>query len=265
MHKTATTYLQFNFLPSLIDTTVYHPYRFYDRIGTQALKRNFIISNEGMSGVAWNDKWLLGKINDHHWIDSFSHAIENCRKLYPHAEIIIVFRRHGDLLISMYKQYVQEGGTLPFEKFYGEHGVINQKDLHFSTRLHLLQTAFKKVYALSFEDIKQYKENYFIKFFDFCGIAADPDKIRSTFSNESISGVKIEILRRINTVYCRFPKAMRKGLNRVRLTPRHILQRRLRFWKPRDNERMITVAHDVNQHFDNDWESISKYFWRYNE
>ena len=119
LHKTATTYLQRSFFPELIDIEIYHAPRFFDQIGKiQLNEKDLLISNEGISGVAWNELWKNGIQNEYHWIDSFKNAIGNLKILFPDAIILVLYRKHGELLISMYKQYIQEGGVLQLNRFY---------------------------------------------------------------------------------------------------------------------------------------------------
>jgi hypothetical protein len=44
------------------------------------------------------------------------------KKLFPKSKCIIDFRRHGELVKSLYKQYIHKGNTREFESFFGEMG-----------------------------------------------------------------------------------------------------------------------------------------------
>lgn len=259
LHKTGTTFLQRNFFP-------FYKNVHYSNKGISFKKfpynkcHNFLISNEALSGRPWNVDWLEGKENDFSWFYSFQVAIENLKVIFPEAHIVIVFRRHGDLVCSLYKQYIQEGGVLKFEEFYGPAGVIKESDLNFSRRLKFLQQKFSKVSVLSFEDFKEEGAEYFNSFFKAQGFDTSSSSNKKK-ENSSISGNKIEILRRINKYYYKSPKVLKDVLALTNLTPRRVFQKRLNFWKPQDPNYLKVFRSEINEALLSDWNEIEKQFW----
>ena len=267
MHKTGTTYLQTSFFKMLRNVEIINSPKFYQNfakdIDAEFANTNYLISNEGISGVAWNHDWLLGKQNTYHWIDSFETGVRKLKSIFPDPIIIIFFRKHGDLLLSMYKQYIHEGGTLGLEDFYGNDKLIRDKDLSYSTRIDRLKSTFNSVYFLSYEDFKSMGDKFLIKFFGEIGLQIDETKKIKSRSNVSISGWKIDSLRAINKVYIKFPEKIRKAFFRLRISPRHIFQNYLSFWKSKDSEKYSILKNEINEIFDLDWEYFNKHKWNY--
>lgn len=263
MHKTGTTYIQNYFFNSLENVEIVSHPQFYQNISKKKMSDSdwFLISNEGISGVAWNYNWLIGEKNKFCWIDSFHNGIDKIKLLFPEAIILIFFRKHGDLLISMYKQYLHEGGVLKIEDFYGENKVISEKDLSISTRINKLKDEFKDVYFLSYEDYKEFGDKYLIDFFGSFGIRYNSTKTKIHFRNESISGKKMELLRNVNKFYIRLPLKLRKAMRRLRISPRDIFQKHLSFWKTRDSDNIISLKNQINKDFEIDWRFFQENKW----
>jgi hypothetical protein len=234
-------------------------------MGLEAYARNILISNEGISGTPWNRDHVYGKKSTFNWMDSFTKSIQNLKRLHPEAVPIIFFRKHGDLLISMYKQYVQEGGILELNQFYGENEVIRDSDLSFEKRIGLLQHYFDQFYVLNFEQFKKEGDIYLDRFFGSLGIeGTSTGQKEKKQANVSISGKKIDLLRRINPYYNRVPVKARKAIRLLRLSPRDILQTKLSFWESPESEQLTKLKNEVNLKHNEDWKSIDKWFWNVN-
>ena len=261
LHKTGTTFLQRHYFPELNGLTYQTSRRFYTKFSQQELSSTLLISSENLSGIPWNEEWKKGIINNHRYLSSFKRAIENLYRVYPDSRIIVVFRRHGDFLLSLYKQYVQEGGVLQFQEFYDEKGVIKNGDLDFSYRVGYIKKYFQKVDVLSFEDFKAGGIDYFDRYFISLGIGKS-EILNNHSVHQSINGKKIELLRRINKVYPKIPKAFQNLLAKNDLTPRKILQARMEFWKSKDPEIFEVIREQVNQKFADDWLKMEKLKWQ---
>lgn len=257
LHKTGTTYLQKSYFPFLKGLNYFSGYPFFTLFGQQELVNKTLISKEALSGLPWNEKWKKGIPNEDHWFSSFKLSVNNLKTVFPDARIIIVFRKHGDLLLSLYKQYIQEGGILPFSKFYGDEGVIRKEDLLFQERIQVLKNNFNHVDVLSYEKFKAEGDSYFDNYFSTLGIVRTKSDVGNQKRNHSVSGKKVELLRGLNKVYFyRTPFYLRRFISFLRLTPRRIVQERLGFWKSEDSLEMKSNADQINLEFKQDWESI---------
>ena len=261
LHKTATSLLQRQYFSKLENLTFQNSKDFYLRFGKEELHEKLLISSEALSGLPWNEKWKRGIPNNYQYRESFKRAIENLNRLYPDSHIIVVFRKHGDFLFSLYKQYIQEGGVLTFNEFYNEKGVIRDEDLNLSFRIKYIKRFFKEVDVLSFENFKRDGIAYFDSYFDSLGYQRK-GVIRKNRANQSISGKKIEILRFINKFYPRIPGRIQNLLSKNHITPRKILQARMRFWKSKDPDRIKIIQQKVNQKFKEDWAAVEEQQWK---
>lgn len=269
LHKTGTTYLQYNLFPRLEDTIYIHGNRFFQQWSKQSIQSNesCLWSYEGFSGVAWTESSLRMRYpnNSGYWIKSFEENINNLKVFFPGASIICVFRKPGDLVLSMYKQYIHEGGILSFKDFYGSDGVIGEQDLALLARVDLLKKSFDNCYFFSYQDFLTMGDKYFVDFFktEFdLNIGDNPDQ-KSVKSNRSVAGWKLEALRRTNIYYGHFPSSVRKSLRRLRWSPRDIFQNRLSTFNAKDNESLVDRIKEINHCFSGDWDVFEKqYQWK---
>ena len=254
--KTGTSFLQKKFFPHLNGVNFFRSFSF--RMLAEVSSSNiFLFSHESISGHPWNKKWIDGEQNPHHWLNSFDIATENLKKLYPNAHIIIVFRKHGDLLISLYKQYLHEGGVLRLQDFYSANGVIRDEDLNFQYRIEKLTQIFENVDVLSFEDFKYRGVDYFIDYFKEFSLASSFTHNNKN-ENSGVSGKKIEMIRMTNKFYRKIPRFIRFIFFKTKFTPRDIFQHRLGFWNSPDSRELLQIKEDVNSRHRNDWEFVIK-------
>ena len=81
-------------------------------------------------------------------------------------------------------------------------------------------------------------------------------------SNISISGPKIEILRRYNIIYNKLPRVIQKPVNILRLNPRKLVQQKLSFWKTADNLEIKELKVRINDEFHKNWEYFLSQQWK---
>jgi hypothetical protein len=266
LHKTATTYLQYQFFPAMTGVRYIHGSDFFKQWQSQSGDRNkkLLLSYEGFSGLAWNRTWLLGARNDFHWLDSFVFNIESLKLFFPDATLIVFFRRHGDLLVSMYKQYIQEGGVLSLNSFFGDDCVITPNDLSFRVRIELIKKLFPNSFFINYEEYKAIGDDYLKTFFSQeLNIHSNlrPVNNNNIKSNNSITGLKIEWLRTINKYYGTLPIKVKSGLRYVGWSPRDIFQERLDFWKPADPAELQILREKVNDERSQDWDYFLANQW----
>ncbi|HYW34937.1 MAG TPA: sulfotransferase domain-containing protein [Balneolaceae bacterium] len=98
------------------------------------------------------------------------------KELFPEAKILIVFREQSDLLVSSYKQVVQEGfsGSIKQYIYPPKNGAkipqFNLKFLEYSHLIKLYQNKFgnNNTLALQFELMKENPARFFSLIFKFC-------------------------------------------------------------------------------------------------
>lgn len=265
LHKTATTHIQYSFLPNLQGVVNAHGNKFF-RNWSRQLDDNtthMVMSYEGFSGVPWNDKWKTGITNDHSWLGSFSLNIQKLSQIFPNAAVFVFFRKHGDLLVSLYKQYIQEGGVLPIAEFYGNGKVIAPDDLSIKRRIELIKQSFRQVYLLNFEAYKLQGDNYLKEFFyNEFSIQTGAISVKSKKNNRSVSGWKLDWLRKVNIYYNRWPQRLKKVIRYIRWSPRDIVQTRLSFLKSEDSIEIKRLKQSINRKFTSDWDYFLQQQWK---
>ena len=266
IHKTGSTFLQYNYFPAIKSINYFHsPLAFTHLLQSGcSLDENLLLSCEGFSGMPWNALWKDGIQNDFHWINSFKKSICNLHKLIPEANLLIFLRQHGDLLLSMYKQYIQEGGVLKLNEFYSETGLIRKEDLNYNLRIKKACSLFNKVYVLSYEDFKKFGNKFLDSFIEKeLNLSRNDLSINKSKFNKSISGSKVELLRKINKVYRKFPFRLSNFLNCLGWGPCRILQQKLAFWSPMDSVYFQKIRDEINFEMQNDWKYVEDVKWKY--
>lgn len=218
-HKTASTYFQkkvwpklegFNYINWGLDynksylkfaheNPMAFEKKYYLNIFKKELssKNNFLISEEKLSGQPsyryLNNQNLLNQLN----------------QVFPNAKYIVFIRNQFDLSISLYKQYIKEGGWKSIEEYFGfvngkfieNHSVLSENfnlsmlrfDKYFEYLLTLIPLENLKI--VQYEDLpnpKKYKE-----IFDFLEVNQYP---KYTFNkiNSGFNGSQINLARMIN-------------------------------------------------------------------
>ena len=250
MHKTGTSFLQKEVFPKLENTFYAHNNQFFVPWKEQLPinSDNMLLSYEGFSGFPWDNKQ-----SRNNWLQSFDLNIKQLKKFFPDAIIIIFFRKHGDLITSLYKQYLHEGGELCFNDFYGDNKIIDKKDLNIKHRLDFIKDNFNKVYFLNYQSFLEIGTDYLRHFLNKELSLELHEAVKPNKTNVSVSGPKKEVLRHYNIIYNRLPRILKKVLVVLRLQPRKFVQQKLAFWQAKDNDSFINLKEEINKEFENDW------------
>lgn len=178
---------------------------------------------------------------------------ENARRLhaiFPEARVIVVVREPIDMIKSMYRQYVQEGGALDCETLltagYPRRTYFDRNFLNYDEVLDLYVGLFgaDRVCALPYERIVDSPQQFVNDLFEFCGVSPlNLDEIKQRRKNRGLSMPSLAVARRLNRV-------LGSAFNPAPLLPqrlvtwrelRHFLQRRVdprladRLWSDAEN------------------------------
>ncbi len=135
---------------------------------------------------------------------------ENARRLqaiFPEARVVIVLREPIDMIRSIYRQYVQEGGALDCESLltarYPQRTYFDCNFLNYDEVLDLYAGLFgrDRVCALPFESLVDSPQQFVDELLGFCGV--DPlnlDDIRQRRKNRGLSMPSLAIARGFNRV-----------------------------------------------------------------
>lgn len=266
--KTGTTFLQHLIFPMLRDVNYLETNtNIKNFINNYNLKNQFLISSESLSGNPFSG----------YWFRDFKNNIVKVKKLFPDASIILGVREHKSLIKSLFNQYLHEGGTKDFTRFFNqandEKYFFERADLSYKLRIELIEEYFENVYCFSFEEFKVDFESFFRKFGRFLGVRLEEieeiisysKKIKSSNINKGVGLLQGEILRKLN----RFdfflrkmpgsPSLNNKYFNRLRLSPRALCQRRLKNIDHRELNVRELISPDVDQMLNEDWEWTLNY------
>ena len=157
-YKTGTTTLQnliFPFWPNM----VYVNDLYLSYIVLLDENKKYIISNETLFGRPW--KWHGAserRNNGLRWEDERRLIIKALSRLFPDAQILLSLRNHAHFILSLYKQYLHEGGVKKlgeFYDFYQNRGVIRRDDINYMPTINLLEQSFKlKPFVFTLDEIQ---------------------------------------------------------------------------------------------------------------
>jgi len=139
-YKTGTTLLQKKIFP-FWQNIVYVNDLWLSYLALVDDSKKYIISNETLFGRPWARNSALS------WAGERQKIIIALSRLFPDAQILLSLRRHSAFILSLYKQYLHEGGTLKLQQFFditNDRGVIRKGEILFMDTIKLLQRCFER-------------------------------------------------------------------------------------------------------------------------
>lgn len=256
LHKTGTTFLQQAVFPVLGDLHLVLQMQDVRHLFKARPDQQILVTHEGLSGHPFQGAWKEE-------FDTYMHGIS---RLFPESKCIIGFRRHDRLVRSLYKQYLQEGGTQEPDFLFAVDGsgLIQPEELLFRDRLDVARRCFSDVFVYTQEGLRTDFEANLRGLATFLGTdAISPDSIDRSDRNTSIrTDVQARLLRTLNRVDHRLkqlplvPTLHNPLFRRLRLTPRAVCQHRLSgltgdaFELPKSTSRYLQEA------FADDWDYV---------
>lgn len=252
LHKTGTTYLQEFVFPKLEGIHYSIGWRAFRNLFNAKEGQRILVSDEGMSGNFKSGRWLK----------EFEKNLHIMQDLCGDPKIIIGFREHGKFLSSIYKQYLHEGGTEDFGVIFNleNSGMIKEEEMYFRPRIEALQAKFSDVFVYHQADLQKNFGSFLNGLCDFLEIPQHPV---DHFSRDTInvgvrSKAQVERLIRLNKVAAKLkkwplhPNWYGRGFNKLKLTPRHICQDRMRSDGPAW-ELEATIRDHISRTYAEDW------------
>jgi hypothetical protein len=226
--KTGTTFLQKAVFPKISSITYIRRRHNLRTLVRSPASRKILISDEAFSGNPLNGSWS----------NEFEKNVQMMQVIFNAPAIIIGFRRHESLLISLYKQYLQEGGTGTIKDLFDPFtntGLIKRHELHFRRRLEYLDRHFQRVFVYSQEELHTNLSGFLADLATFMDVSIPQPEHLSLFErNVGLRGVRqARILRHLNRLDRGLDRAKYlptlngRILRKLRLTPRHLCQHRL--------------------------------------
>lgn len=184
MHKTGTTFLQWNVYPFLDVNYLWH--FFYKSPFNDILNLNKEIDykkvKEKLSKVLSEDKInIISEENIYTYQftkeDDRFKRLERIKKVFPKAKIIFGSRKAEDSLISWYVEYVAVGGVLDYQGFLDRY--MNLDKLDFEPYVKKLHDFYgkKNVFVYSMSELRKNQDQVVKNICDFIGVET-PEKYR---------------------------------------------------------------------------------------
>ena len=198
MHKTGTTFLQWNVFPFL--NAKFHWHIFYKSWLKDVLnlskeidiskinkKLKKTLSKEKINIISEENIYTYQFTKE----DDRFERLERIKKIFPNAKIIFGSRRREENLVSWYVEYVSVGGTLDFKGFLKNY--MNLKKLDYQPYIKKLEELYGKenVFDYSIDELRKDQDEFIKKLCDFIGVEK-PGKYRK---QPSRVGYSLKILR----------------------------------------------------------------------
>ena len=190
LHKTGTTYLQSEVFPNLKGIT-YVPWSRFETFFRPSTHPNCLISREGLSGGLWAP------------LEEREATFRALSQSFPEARLLIAFRRHDSYIVSTYRQYLHQGGTLSFPDYFTlgrESSFMKPEQFVFSPFLDWIERYFHtSPFVFFFEELRTNLEPLLAEMTTFLGAESlRPDDLSNRSQNRGLPYYAGSILRRIN-------------------------------------------------------------------
>ncbi len=137
--------------------------------------------------------FLIGNENDGLLISKRLH------KLFPNAKIIVGVRELKDLVISLYREYILEGGVHDFKHFL--YNILVIEKYNYKRYMETLQNLFgsENIFIFKFEDFKRDNKKVIKEMCDFIGVRCP--NFKSKIIRKGYGKKQIEIAKFLNKLF----------------------------------------------------------------
>ena len=230
--------------------------------------KKYLISNETLMGRPWNRE----PGSEFSWRGERIQIIEGLSRLFPRAQVLVCFRKQADFVLSLYKQYLHEGGTVLLEDFFDierDSGIIERQDIKYMEIVEQIERCFEKrpfVFTLAelIGDFPRLME----KFEKLFGEKRPDRRISAGPVNVGVRYWQGKLLRILNIIDKKPGTAFKPfGLirltnahtSRYRLDPRAVCQDRLKSLSKKPIQFKEGVKEKIGEFYHEDWCSLCAY------
>lgn len=257
--KTGTTFLQSEVFPRMQGVKVlraFHPFRTLGRID---VPERLILSDESLYGSPIRSNWR----------EQRRRATRVLRDVFGDVPVLIGFRRHPEFVLSLYKQYLQLGGVRAIGEYFSSTdpaAILKPDDLGFEEILAELHASFSRVFVYTQEELNDDFEGFLRSLCSFLDVPPlPPERVPRRYRNRGVRGrPQAALLRRLNELnqvlerIPGVPSADNPLFRRLKVTPRDIGQRYLR-WLP--GRKLDLPRHErcfLERDFARDWQLVER-------
>lgn len=247
----------------------------YDRPSLRPLLQDFLLNDT--TKILISDESMFGKppigknyTGDNTWLTDQTTSLKKIGELDARSDSLQIFpmlslRRHGELLRSLYKQHLHQGGTIDLEgEFFDRkenRGLIRPKDLRFAARIRAVQSSFSTdPFLFLKEELDDNFSGLMKDLADFLGEPI-PDLERKQLQtwNRGVRRRQAGILKTLNRLlphrYSPGPESITsKILRRLGLSPRAIAQNKLDFLGDEDLNYSEEYQTFIEDYYADDWQ-----------
>lgn len=255
LHKTGTSFLQYVLFPKIDGVEAYRGYSPVRRIMRMDPDKKIILSDESFSG----DPLKPG------YSEAFEKNIKRLKLLFGDPNIVIGIRNQPSLILSIYKQYLQQKGYKSIEHMFNVQntGILKHEDLLMYPRIKMLKENFTRVFAFDQKALLNKPDEFITAFTKFLDVKNQSIPLEDSIhqSNKSIVSIKqVKYLRKLNKINAGLKHlnpnlGLYGGLfNSLKITPRDICQKKMSgknaeiFQLPED------LAAFIKEYYAKDWD-----------
>jgi len=259
MHKTGTTYLQTQVFPHWPDV-YFVRYALVRDLISRPSEQKILISDESLSG-SYRNSFVSKKST---WREERILCLHNLAKLLPEAHILICFRKHFDMILSLYKQYLHEGGVYEFNDFFSleQDCLIKKDDLNYTEIVDCIKNEFKNsAFLYTYDEME--KINDLIR--DMCDFmqttqfSITKSEIRSNPGVRKFQAVLLKTFNKLSRTELN-PTGIFPFYNRyfrmLQIDPRTVCQKHLRFISKKEIFITDDIKQKIDEYYKQDWNNV---------
>lgn len=257
LHKTATTFLQQEVFPKIPGVFFVPPGGSLSGMLRCPRGTNMLVSDESLSGKPWSRP----PDPRYSWRADRELRLTNLAALVPRARIIVCFRRHRGWILSLYKQFLAQGGRLTLQEFFDldRPSLISKEDVMLADLVDLLVELFgERLFLFTMREMGEF-DNLLRELYGFIGAGESDIRFCPRQVNAGVRATQARLLRMLNSVT--FSDMNPKGIlplrgpvfRRLRLDPRNLCQRRLAWVPSQDVDFSDGTGERLDAFFAEDW------------
>ena len=260
MPKTGTTFLQQEVFPHIAGIRFVPPNRRLWEVAQEDDGRDILVSDEALSGAPWRTVHGARRT----WAENRTASIAGLAELCPHANVLVCFRRHSEMILSLYKQYLHEGGTERFDGFFQLDGgaLLDAQDLTYRPVIEQIQRLFVgRKLVFDYQSVQSI-DAFAPDLARFLRVERVPIPTQVKRHNVGIGARQGALLRAINHASStdlnpggRLPLRNRV-FRRLGLDPRSVLQKRMNFLGHEPIHLESALVQRLDDYFADDWAAV---------